>query len=72
MTTRTDQTTEHYLKGVLADLRALIASAQADAQHALDNGALDTAWDDEVRAMMLTNALRMLEDCKRYAHWRKR
>jgi hypothetical protein len=53
------------LATVCKDIEALIIWAEVDRQHALENDAPDTAWDDECRANMLRNALKMLEECKR-------
>jgi hypothetical protein len=62
---RLAETTNGMLATVCRDIETLIIWAEADAQHARENDAPDTAADDECRATMLRNALKLLEECKR-------
>lgn len=59
------ETTNGKLAEVMAEVRVLLDWAQADAEHAAENDAPDTAADDLYRVSMLRGALKLLEGCTR-------
>ena len=65
MGTQTYQTTNEALGVVTAQIIELIGWADADAEHARENEAPDTARDDFRRATDLRKALKLLEGCER-------
>jgi hypothetical protein len=65
MGTRTYATTNARLAEVIAMVNELIDWAEADAEHALDNDAPDTARDDRRRAKTLRRARELLKACER-------
>jgi hypothetical protein len=65
MSTRPYETTNAALARVEADLDQLIQWAEADACHAMDNDAYDTARDDERRVRALVKARDLLKECYR-------
>jgi hypothetical protein len=62
---KTVETTNTRLACVCSDIRELICWAEADAEHARENDAPDTARDDTRRARNLERALKLLQECKR-------
>lgn len=67
MGTRTYETTNAKLAVCLATLDQLIAWAGADAEHAAENDAHDTANDDRWRAGTLARARTLIAQCERDA-----
>jgi hypothetical protein len=65
MGTRTYETTNAKIASVLAEVNVLIEWAEADAQHAKENGASDTAKDDRRRARNLKRARFLIAHCER-------
>jgi ribosomal protein L17 len=59
------ETTNGKLAKVRADIEELIDWAWADADHATENDAPDTAEDDKQRAKLLHQALKLLHECER-------
>lgn len=66
MPCHTSEATDAKIDKVMADVQELIAWAEADAQHADEHDAPDTAEDDRLRAKALRRVLTTLDDCKRY------
>jgi hypothetical protein len=62
---KTIETTNGRLAKVRADIKELIDWAWADADHAAENDAPDTAEDDKQRARLLHQALKLLDKCER-------
>lgn len=62
---RLSETTNGKLREVMAEVQTLINWAQADAEHAAENDAPDTAEDDRYRVKLLLGALKLLEGCQR-------
>ncbi len=58
-------TTNQKLEQVLTELDRLIQWAKADAEHAEENDAPDTAADDRLRAKLLTDAWDLVSGCGR-------
>ena len=61
----TSETTNGKLLEVITEVRILITWAEADADHAEENDAPDTAKDDRYRASLLRGVLKLLEGCTR-------
>ena len=61
----TSETTNGKLLEVITEVRILITWAEADAEHAAENDAPDTAEDDRYRVKLLLGALKLLEGCQR-------
>jgi hypothetical protein len=59
------ETTNGKLAEAMAMIRTMIEWAEADAEHATENDAPDTAADDRYRALHLRRALKLLEECHR-------
>ncbi len=62
---RLADTTNGQIGIVAAGVRQLIEWAEADAEHAAENGAPGTAKDDRRRARNLRKALALIEACQR-------
>lgn len=58
-------TTNARVDEALAIVEELIEWADADAEHAHDNGARDTERDDRRRSNILVRVRALLRDCKR-------
>lgn len=65
MTTRLYKTTNAKLIDCLVMLDELISWADADAQHAAENNAPDTARDDRKRGERLRRARLLVQRCER-------
>jgi hypothetical protein len=65
MSTRPYATTNQRIADALAVIDELIGWAQADAEHAAENDAMETAKDDRWRAMTLHKARVLIEKCQR-------
>lgn len=65
MGTRPYATTNARLAETLAIVDELISWADADAEHAAENDAPDTARDDRQRARTLRKARALLAECER-------
>lgn len=65
MGTRPAETTNGKLAEVIAEIDTLIAWANADAEHAEENDAEETAADDRCRAAQLKLAKQLLKSCER-------
>jgi hypothetical protein len=65
MTCRPYETTNTRLERILSEIEELIRWAQADADHAAENGAPDTAQDDLLRADLLRQAHELIAGCGR-------
>lgn len=61
----TYETTNEAIDKVSGKIRELIDWAEADAEHAAENDANDTARDDRRRARNLKRALAIIENCRR-------
>lgn len=62
---RLSETTNGKIQEVLAELRVLADWADADAQHAAENDARETAKDDRCRARELRRAIDIVAKCSR-------
>lgn len=65
MTCKTAETTNARLAEVRRSVTELIEWAEADAQHARESDAPETAEDDVTRANQLRTVLHLLEECDR-------
>lgn len=65
MGTRTYETTNEKIDEALAVVDQLIAWADADAEHAAENDAKETARDDRRRAKELRRARGLIAECER-------
>ena len=63
MSTRTYATTNERLSEVITMVDELTDWAEADAKHALESDAPDTAKDDRTRARLLKKARSILGEC---------
>jgi hypothetical protein len=65
MTCKTVDNTNQIVEMVATRIESLIGYAEADAQHARESDAPETARDDMWRAQQLHKALRHVRECKR-------